>query len=122
MLRSATASLGLLVLLTAAACGGSTPAQPAGSTRVVMSEFKFEPSSISVPAGKATFFLVNSGSAPHNMVILGTDGKRVAASELVQGGASSTFSVADLRAGSYRFICDQPGHEQAGMKGTLTVT
>ena len=56
-------------------------------------------------------------------VVEGPDlGKRVAASELVQGGASSTFSVADLRAGSYRFICDQPGHEQAGMKGTLTVT
>jgi plastocyanin len=120
MLRSVIAALGLLLLMTAA-CGGSAPAQPAGSTRVVMSEFKFDPSTISVPAGKASFFLVNSGSAPHNMVILGPDGKRLAASELVQGGGSSTFT-AQLSAGSYRFICDQPGHEQAGMKGTLTVT
>jgi uncharacterized cupredoxin-like copper-binding protein len=32
----------------------------------------------------------------------------------------STFT-ADLKAGTYIFYCQVPGHEQAGMKGTLTV-
>lgn len=86
-----------------------------------MTEFKFDPSNITVRSGKATFFLVDSGSAAHNMVILAPDGRRVARSDLVQAGGSSVFTVDGLTAGSYRFICDQPGHEEAGMKGTLTV-
>lgn len=114
-----------LVLWAVAACGGSGgstgPTQPPGSIKVTMTEFKFEPSTISVKPGSATFFLVNEGSVAHNMIVLSGDGKRVGASELVQGGASSTFTVDGLTAGSYRIICDQPGHEQAGMKGTLSV-
>ncbi len=122
MVRSAFVALGIAVLLAASACGGSTSSQqPAGSTKVAVTEFKFDPSNITVPSGKATFYLVNAGSVAHNMIILRPDGGRVAGSELVQGGGSSTFT-ADVTAGSYRIICDQPGHEQAGMKGTLTVT
>jgi len=29
--------------------------------------------------------------------------------------------TADYAAGTYTYICEVPGHEQAGMKGTLTV-
>ncbi len=86
-----------------------------------MTEFKFDPSTISVKPGNATFYLVNSGSVAHDMIVLSSDGKRVAGSELVQGGNTSLFTVNGLTAGSYRIICDQPGHEAAGMKGTLTV-
>jgi uncharacterized cupredoxin-like copper-binding protein len=32
------------------------------------------------------------------------------------------FSVDGLEAGSSDFICSQPGHKDAGMKGKLTVT
>jgi plastocyanin len=110
-------------LAATAACGGSSgPSQPAGSVKVTMTEFKFDPSTISVKSGKATFFLVNSGSVAHNMIVETSDGKRVAGSELVQAGNSSVFTVDSLAAGSYRVICDHPGHEAAGMKGTLSVS
>jgi len=39
-----------------AACGGSSPSQPAGSTKVTMTEYKFDPSTISVPHGTVVFF------------------------------------------------------------------
>jgi len=120
LIRRAAAALTILCL--AGACGGSGGSgQPAGSIKVTMSEFKFDPSAISAKSGKVTFFLVNSGSVAHDLVVLGPDGKKLASSDLVQGGDSGVLTINDLAAGTYRVICDQPGHEQAGMKGTLSV-
>lgn len=116
------AVVALLALAAATGCGGSGGGQPAGSIKVTMTEFKFDPSAISAKSGKVTFFLVNSGTVAHDLVVLGPDGKRIAGSELVQAGNSSAFTIDNLAAGSYQVVCDQPGHEQAGMKGTLTVS
>ena len=118
------AAIGLLAFTAVVACGGGGggAAQPAGSIKVTMTEFKFDPSAISAPAGKVTFYLVNSGSVAHDLVVMGPDGKKVAGSELVQAGNTSVLTVDNLAAGSYQIICDQPGHEDSGMKGTLTIT
>ncbi len=114
-------AVAVLAFSAAAACGGGG-GQPAGSIKVTLTEFKFDPSAISAPAGKVTFYLVNSGSVAHDLVVIGPDGKKVAGSELVQAGNTSVLTVDNLTAGSYRIICDQPGHEESGMKGTLTIT
>lgn len=114
-------AVAVLAFSAAAACGGGG-GQPAGSIKVNLTEFKFDPSAISAPAGKVTFYLVNSGSVAHDLVVIGPDGKKVAGSELVQAGNTSVLTVDNLTAGSYRIICDQPGHEESGMKGTLTIT
>jgi len=115
---------GVAVVALLAACGGSGGGggQPAGSTQVTMTEFKFDPSTISMAHGNVTFWLVNSGTTQHDMAIRDGSGKTIATSELVSAGDSVAFSVNDLAAGSYTFYCTQPGHEQSGMKGTLTVT
>jgi len=118
--RFVTPIIGLALLATVA-CGGTSTSPPAGSTVVKLSEYKFDPNQISHKAGNMTFFLENVGSVAHDMVIFNSSNTRVAASELVQSGDSVTFSTV-LSAGSYRFICDQPGHEGSGMKGNLTVT
>ena len=103
--------------------GGNAGAQPAGSTKVSMTEFKFTPSDMSVPAGKVVFFLVNDGNGTsHDMVIQDSSGKTIAKSELVSAGDTSVLTVDNIAAGTYTILCDQPGHEASGMKGTLTVT
>jgi plastocyanin len=112
---------GLVAVALLAACGGG-PSQPAGSMQVTMTEYKFDPSSITVQHGKVTFWLVNSGGIAHDMVIRDSSNNRVAASELVTAGDSKIFTVNDIPAGTYGVFCDQTGHEAAGMKGTLTVT
>src|SRR5207248_2488900 len=64
------ASVALLSVV--AACGGSSPSQPAGSTKVSLTEFKFDPgtaSPISVAHGKVVFWLVNTGNTSHDMQI-----------------------------------------------------
>ena len=68
-------------------------------------------------AGKVTFDMPNKSALPHNIALKGVSG---AAGKIVKQGQTSTFTVT-LKAGSYTFICEVPGHEAAGMKGTLTV-
>ena len=121
------AALALLagLLLGVSACGGGGGGgggQPSGSIKVTMTEFKFDPASIDAKAGTLTFFLVNGGTISHNMQIRDSSGTIVAGSELISAGDSSVFTASHVAAGTYTYFCSQPGHEQSGMHGTLTVT
>jgi len=87
-----------------------------------MTEFKFDPSSISAPSGKVVFFLVNAGTVSHDMIIADSSDNRVAGSELISAGDSFVFTVDSISAGTYTYYCSQPGHRGSGMQGTLTVT
>jgi len=102
--------------------GGNGSGQPAGSIKVSLTEFHFDPSTISAPHGKIVFFLVNNGTISHDMIIRDSSGNRVGGSELISAGDSFVFTVDSIAAGTYTYFCDQPGHETSGMKGTLTVT
>ncbi|HSP09993.1 MAG TPA: cupredoxin domain-containing protein [Candidatus Dormibacteraeota bacterium] len=117
----------LAVAVTAAAMlaacgGGGTSGQPAGSIKVTLTEYSFSPSTISVASGKVVFYLVNAGTASHDMIISDSSNKRVVGSDLISAGDSIVFTVDSIAAGTYTVYCDQPGHEASGMKGTLTVT
>lgn len=113
---------GLAVVALLAACGGGSSGQPAGSTKVTMTEFKFDPSALSVTHGQVVFYLVNAGTTSHDMAIRDGSNNRIATSELISAGDSVTFTVDNIAAGSYTIFCTQPGHETSGMKGTLTVS
>ena len=115
-------SAGIVAIVLLAACGGSSGGQPAGSTKVTLTEYKFDPSTISVTHGKVVFFLVNGGTISHDLIVTDSSGTRMAGSELISAGDSAVLTIDNLPAGTYTFLCDQPGHEQAGMKGTLTAT
>ncbi len=113
----------LAAVLIAGCGGGGTTSQPAGSIKVTMTEFKYDPSTISVPAGKVVFFVVNAGNnTSHDLIIRDSAGKRLAGSSVISAGDSAVFTVDSIAAGTYTIFCDQPGHEGSGMKGTLTVT
>lgn len=121
-MRALVAGIATVALLAACGGSGSGSGQPAGSIQVTMTEFKFQPSTVSAPHGKVVFFLVNNGTTSHDMIITDSSGNRVAGSELVSAGDSFVFTVDSIAAGSYTFYCDQPGHRDSGMQGTLTVT
>ncbi len=111
------------LLLGVAACGGGSSAgQPAGSIKVTLTEFKFDPSTLSEKSGTLVFFLVNDGTVSHDLVIRDSSGTRMGGSDLISAGDTFVFTINNLAAGTYTYFCDQPGHEQSGMKGTLTVT
>ncbi len=75
----------------------------------------FEPSAITVTAeGTYEVAFSNTGAIPHDITF--ADGTTIPAAP----GATSVGSVT-IPAGGLTFICSIPGHEQAGMKGSVTV-
>ena len=66
-----------------------------------------------------TIDFTNSSPLLHNVTIANAAGKVLGATPTFAGG-TKTLSL-NLPPGTYTFYCSVPGHEQAGMKGTLTV-
>jgi len=60
----------------------------------------------------------NKSSVMHDIAIQGNGAQQTG--PIVSNGGISTVS-ATLKPGKYTFYCTVPGHEAAGMKGTLTV-
>jgi plastocyanin len=85
----------------------------------VPGKLAFDTKSLKAKAGTVTLSMSNPSSFPHGISVQGNgvdkDGK------VVQHGGTSTVT-AKLKPGTYTFYCPVPGHRQAGMQGTLTVT
>lgn len=77
----------------------------------------FQSTQATATAGQLTVKMPNKSSIQHDIGLKGVSG---AQGKVVPQGGTSTFTVT-LKPGKYTFFCSVPGHEQAGMKGTLTV-
>lgn len=106
--------------------GSGTAAGPSGTAKAdaqnkveipadANGQLAFQVKSAEAKAGKVTLASQNESSVPHNIALEGGP-----EGPIVQGGKTSTVE-ANLKAGKHTFYCSVPGHEQAGMKGTLTV-
>src|SRR3954463_9196808 len=67
--------------------------------------------------GSVTFSMPNASPIQHNIAITGP----VKGQGPVVGNGGDSKFTATLKPGSYTFLCQVPGHEEGGMKGTLTV-
>jgi plastocyanin len=106
--------------------GGQAPAPPpaAGGATVPVradptGQLRFVQKTLSAKAGKVTFDFTNPSPLPHNFAIKG-NGVKAGPSATIFGGKTASLTVT-LKPGTYEYYCAVPGHEQAGMKGTLTV-
>lgn len=110
-----TASAPATSASTAAAAGAGTvlkvSADPSGA-------LKFMQMALTAKPGEVTIDFTNMSTVPHSVAI--AKGATTLASTDVITQSTATTKV-DLKAGTYTFFCTVPGHEQAGMKGTLTV-
>jgi uncharacterized cupredoxin-like copper-binding protein len=129
------------VTVGAAACYGELAAaakRSASSSRatvVSMSDFKFTPKKLSAKAGRLRVTVKNTGTSPHEFVLIRT--KRAANALPMKGKEASERGVIGeipeqkpgkrashnfrVKTGRYVFICNVPGHYKAGMYGTLRV-
>ena len=81
-------------------------------------DLKFTVDSLEGKAGTVTITMDNPSELPHAIAIEGS-GVDEHGETVEKGGTSKV--TADLKPGEYEFYCPVPGHEEGGMKGTLTV-
>ena len=127
-----------LILLSACA---AQPSERATTIAVEMTDFAYNPSSITVAAGEpVTLRLKNTGNIEHDFVVDKIDAK----TEVIQdsgsdahhahgeeqnydlhvsanAGDTSVIQLTVSEPGTYKVFCSVEGHEEAGMIGELVV-
>lgn len=86
-------------------------ADPSGALR-------YTTKSLAAKRGVVTIVMSNPAILPHNVAI---KGKGVNVKGRIVGKGQTSKVTAKLKPGTYVFYCSVPGHEAAGMKGTLRV-
>ena len=74
---------------------------------------------LAAKAGRVTITMTNMSPLEHNITI--AQGTSVLGATPTFAGGSKALSLI-LKPGTYTFYCSVPGHRQAGMEGTLTVS
>jgi plastocyanin len=87
-------------------------ANPAG-------QLAYDTKQLSAKAGKVTIDMTNMSPVEHDVAV--AQGTTVVGQTPVFTGGSKSVTL-NLKPGTYTFYCTVPGHRQAGMEGTLTVS
>jgi uncharacterized cupredoxin-like copper-binding protein len=87
-------------------------ANPAG-------QLAYDTKQLSAKAGKVTIEMTNMSPVEHDVAV--AQGTTVVGQTPVFTGGSKSVTLT-LKPGTYTFYCTVPGHRQAGMEGTLTVS
>lgn len=139
-------AVGLALAMTG--CGGGDEEEAGGGTTggggavaVTLADFSVTPDPTSAPAGDVTFDVTNDAQQTHEFVVFKTDLAEdqlptdengdvdesgegielVDEIEDIEGGSTQSLSV-NLDGASYVLICNLPGHYQAGMHASFTVS
>lgn len=131
--RAVIAVTAVLVLATATSdvvtSGGSTAAQASTSAGGPVTSLKlaanpggqlsYDTKQLAAKAGTVAITMTNMAPLEHNVTIA-KGGTVLGATPTFKGGTRTVTLT--LKPGTYTFYCSVPGHRQAGMEGTLTVS
>jgi plastocyanin len=101
------------------------PSSPAATTTELKlaansaGQLAYDTKQLKAKAGKVTVDFANASPIEHDVAI--AQGSAIAGQTPVFTGGSKTLTLT-LKPGTYEFYCTVPGHRQAGMEGTLTVS
>ena len=105
-----------------AAPSTAAPSPTAGPLKLVANpggQLSYDTKQLSAKAGKVTIDFASFAPLEHNLTI--ARGSTVLGATPTFGGGSRTLTLS-LKPGTYTFYCSVPGHRQAGMEGTLSVS
>jgi uncharacterized cupredoxin-like copper-binding protein len=123
------------VAKTAASAAPAAPAAAARNIAVSLKEFTVAPSAAVGHAGRVSFAVRNSGTVPHEFVVIRTD-KAAGSLPFKAGRADEAGNVGEtgdlepgkaktiglsLKPGHYALICNLPGHYKAGQHADFRV-
>jgi plastocyanin len=102
------------------------PSSPAATASTALNlatnsggQLSYDAKQLSAKAGKVTITLSNASPLEHNVTI--AQGSTVLGATPTFLGGSKSVTLT-LKPGTYTFYCSVPGHRQAGMEGTLSVS
>ena len=99
--------------------GRTTPARAVHLAAAAGGQLAYDTKQLSVQAGSVTITFANTSPLEHDVTI--AEGSKVlGATPIFTSGTRSVKLT--LKPGTYTFYCSVPGHRQAGMEGTLSVT
>jgi plastocyanin len=82
-------------------------------------QLSYNTKQLAARAGTVTIIMANMSPVEHNVTV--SSGTTVLGATPSFVGGTKTLTL-KLKPGSYTFYCSVPGHRQAGMEGTLTVS
>jgi len=102
----------------------SSPAAGKGASALKLEanptgQLSYDTKQLSAKAGTVTITMTNMASLEHNVTV--AEGSTVLGATPTFAGGSKTLTL-NLKPGTYTFYCSVPGHRQAGMEGTLSVS
>jgi plastocyanin len=102
----------------------SSPAHAAPSGPLMLAanpagQLSYNTKQLSAHAGPIAITMTNMSPLEHNVTV--ARGSTVLGATPTFTGGSRTLTL-NLKPGTYTFYCSVPGHRQAGMEGTLTVS
>jgi plastocyanin len=102
------------------------PSSPAAGkvTKVALAadpggQLAYDTRTLTAKAGAVSIVMANMSPVEHNVTV--AQGSKMLGATPTFVGGTKTLTLT-LKPGSYTFYCSVPGHRQAGMEGTLTVS
>ncbi|HEY5045883.1 MAG TPA: plastocyanin/azurin family copper-binding protein [Solirubrobacteraceae bacterium] len=119
-----TATTGTPTATTGTPAPPSSPAHRAPSGPLMLAanpagQLSYNTKHLSAPAGAIAITMTNMSPLEHNVTV--AQGSTVLGATPTFKGGAKTLTL-NLKPGTYTFYCSVPGHRQAGMEGTLTVS
>jgi plastocyanin len=113
--------LGAAALVSAAAVFSSASAAPIQTIHLSapVSGLRYDQRIVHAYAGKIEIVFLNRSGLQHNVNV--EQGEHELGKSATVSRSATKFFVT-LKPGKYNFYCSVPGHEDAGMHGTLIVT
>ncbi|GMR10802.1 MAG: hypothetical protein BMS9Abin28_1626 [Anaerolineae bacterium] len=109
-----TAALLGTAVLSACSSGPATPEE----LKVTASEFTFDPATINLKIGEPVLAkITNTGTLQHTFTIPDLD-----VDVATPVGQTVTVEFTPARSGTFELVCTVPGHKEAGMVGTVSIT
>ncbi len=106
-----------LCLLGLAACNDDGTIPPPLAVTIYAQDIKFDMTTMTAKVDQpVTLTYINQGVIDHGFKIEG-----LVEETNIKPGQTATIEFTPTKAGEYRYICAVPGHEPAGMVGTLLV-
>jgi uncharacterized cupredoxin-like copper-binding protein len=111
---------GTLTVHAGSSSGSATTNGPLQLAADPSGQLAYNTTTLTASSSKVVIDFTNKSPVPHDVTIANSAGKVLGHTPVFMGGMK-VLSLT-LPPGTYTFYCSVPGHEQAGMKGTLTVS